>query len=42
VPANALINVLESLQMQSEGPELRLRLLVPRDIVQGLPAWFTL
>jgi hypothetical protein len=40
VPANALINVLESLQMQSEGPELRLRLLVPRDIVQGLPAWF--
>ncbi len=40
LPVNALINLMQSLQMQSEGAELRLRLLVPRDILQGLPQWF--
>jgi hypothetical protein len=39
VPANSLINLLESLQMQSEGPELRLRLLVPGDVLPTLPSW---
>ena len=39
VPAGALINLLQSLQVDSEGTELRLRLLVPRDVLQALPAW---
>lgn len=40
VPANALINLLQSLQMQSEGNELRVRLLVPHDVVRSMPGWF--
>jgi hypothetical protein len=39
VPAGALINLLQSLQVDSEGTELRLRVLVPRDVLQSLPAW---
>jgi hypothetical protein len=40
LPVNALINLVESLQMQSEGSELRLRVLIPRQILQGFPSWF--
>ncbi len=39
LPVHALINLLQSVQMQSQGSELRLRALVPRDALHGLPAW---
>jgi hypothetical protein len=39
LPAHALINLLQSLQIQSEGSELRLRLLAPRDLLPAMPAW---
>ena len=38
LPVNGLINVLNTLQMQSEGMEVRLRVVVPRDVVMALPS----
>jgi hypothetical protein len=39
LPTNTLINLLQSLQMQSEGADVRLRALVTRELLQQLPGW---
>jgi hypothetical protein len=39
MPVNGLINVLSTLQMQSEDMEVRLRVVVPRDVLMSVPSW---
>jgi hypothetical protein len=39
MPVNALINLLQSLQVQSEGADVRLRVLISRELLQQLPGW---